>query len=214
MASKRSAPRSGVGPNQEKPALLTRMSTLPASSARRVTAPASPTSAATKRARPRSAEIASTTVVPRPASRPWTTTSAPSRARRSAIARPIPEVAPVTSALWPSRVLRLLVLMDDMATPYGLSDDGLAVNDADAHLDSVSVSVTTCGEGGRLPGLAPCRLFDHLRDRVTPRDHREMPSPDVGDMGVGTVRHEQLDRRRNRVDRANQIAARNRLPRR
>ena len=159
---------------------MTRMSTSPASSARRVTAAASPTSAATKRARPPSAEIASTTFLPRSASRPWTTTSAPSRARRSAIARPIPEVAPVTSAVWPTRLLRLLLLTDDMATPLPLVDVGNCVPptllaDASAHITcSCDISAARVQASPAQPVLALCRSGP--RGRRRPRRRAADPS--------------------------------------
>src|ERR1700722_20079547 len=59
--------------------------------------------APTKRALPPAAVTASATAQPRPASRPCTIISAPCRPSSSAAARPIPEVAPVTRALRPSR---------------------------------------------------------------------------------------------------------------
>src|SRR5229473_8449149 len=99
-ASNMSAFRSAVAPNQENPALLTSTSTWPASAARRSMLSGSPRSAATNRACPPDSSICSTARAPRPASRPCTMTSKPSRARAVAMARPMPEVAPVTSAVW------------------------------------------------------------------------------------------------------------------
>ena len=56
--------------------------------------------------------ISRTTSAPRSGLRPWTTTSQPSRASRSAVARPMPEVAPVTRAVPnPVAVLLLAALM-------------------------------------------------------------------------------------------------------
>ena len=92
-----------VGPKRARPALLTKMSTAPTSSASRRTSAASARSAAMNRALPPAERISWTTSAPRRASRPCTITSAPSRASCTAIARPIPDVAPVTSALSLSR---------------------------------------------------------------------------------------------------------------
>src|SRR6266705_5922390 len=102
-ASNVATSRSGVAPNQANPALLTRMSISPTALTRRWTSAGSLRSAPTKRARPPAAVIASTVSVPRAASRPWTMTSAPSRASCKATARPMPDVAPVTRAVWPWR---------------------------------------------------------------------------------------------------------------
>src|ERR1041385_6877323 len=57
----------------------------------------------TKSARPPFASMPSATSRPRPASRPASTTLAPSRANASAMPRPMPEVPPVTTATFPSR---------------------------------------------------------------------------------------------------------------
>src|SRR2546429_2137620 len=92
-ASNVSTLRSGVAPNQENPALLTRMSISPTALTRRWRSAGSLRSAPTKRAWPPAAVIASTVSAPRAASRPWTMTSAPSRASCKATARPIPDVA-------------------------------------------------------------------------------------------------------------------------
>src|SRR6266576_1221511 len=77
-ASNVSTLRSGVAPNQENPALLTRMSISPTALTRRWRSAGSLRSAPTKRAWPPAAAIASTVSAPRAASRPWTMTSAPS----------------------------------------------------------------------------------------------------------------------------------------
>ncbi len=58
-------------------------------------------SARTKRAEPPLSVIAATTSAPRCSSRPETITSAPSRANASAVARPMPDVLPVMSAVFP-----------------------------------------------------------------------------------------------------------------
>jgi hypothetical protein len=60
-----------------------------------------PRSAACQEAFPPSAPISATTPRPAAASRPLTTTAAPSRAHARAIARPMPRVAPVTTATRP-----------------------------------------------------------------------------------------------------------------
>ena len=101
--SKVATSRSPVGPNQEIPALLTNTSTPLACPARSSSWAGSLRSAATNRALPPSAVMWPTTANPRPASRPCTMTSAPCRASSSAAALPMPEVAPVTRALMPSR---------------------------------------------------------------------------------------------------------------
>ena len=88
---------SAVGPNHEPPALFTRTSASPDSSARRRTSAVSLKSAATNRARPPSTSICVTTSPPRcSAFRPCTTTVQPSLASCCAVARPMPDVAPVT----------------------------------------------------------------------------------------------------------------------
>ena len=61
------------------------------------------TSAPTKRALPPAASIAATVSAPRTLLRPTAITLAPSAASRRATARPMPEVAPVTSAVRPVR---------------------------------------------------------------------------------------------------------------
>src|SRR5438445_10798236 len=103
-ASNVATSRSGVAPNQENPALLTNTSISPTASTRRWRSAGSLRSAPTKRARPPAAAIDSTVSAPRVASRPWTMTSAPSRASCKATARPMPDVAPVTRAFWPWRL--------------------------------------------------------------------------------------------------------------
>src|SRR3954468_18536151 len=112
---------SAVAAKTDIPALLMRMSTSPASLARRGTSVASLRSAPTKLALPPAAVISSTVSAPRAASRPWTRTSAPSRAKSRATARPMPDVAPVTNARCPSRLSCFVV---DMAAPEQAS--GLA----------------------------------------------------------------------------------------
>jgi hypothetical protein len=67
----------------------------------------------------------------------------------------------------------------------------------------------------RAPASASClrRGCDHLRDHPRIGHHREMASLDSGDVRMNALSHEQLDRRRYRlVDRAEHIAARDRLP--
>src|SRR5439155_17063811 len=103
-ASNVATSRSAVAPNQENPALLTNTSISPTVSTRRWRSAGSLRSAPTKRARPPAAAIDSTVSAPRVASRPWTMTSAPSRASCKATARPMPDVAPVTRAFWPWRL--------------------------------------------------------------------------------------------------------------
>ena len=99
VASKSASLNWSVGPPGKIPALFTRTSTAPASSPRRLTSSKLARSAATNLALPPVDSIAVTTSLPRARSRPLTMTSAPSRASRSATARPMPEVPPVTSAV-------------------------------------------------------------------------------------------------------------------
>jgi hypothetical protein len=63
------------------------------------------TSPATNSAWPPPARISPTRLAPRSGSRPLASTEAPSRAKRSAVARPIPLVAPVTMATLPCSLL-------------------------------------------------------------------------------------------------------------
>src|SRR5580704_8440416 len=100
--------RFAVGPNQDIPALFTKTSTGPTASIMPRSASRSLRSAATNRPRPPCAAISWTTSAPRSGSRPCTTTSHPSPASRTAVARPMPEVAPVTSAR-PNRVAASLL---------------------------------------------------------------------------------------------------------
>src|SRR5213594_1329331 len=93
-------------PRTDRPALFTRIligaSSAPTRSTMRRTAAGSPTSVRTATARPPAPRISSTT---RSASaslvRKLTHTAAPSRASRTAMARPSPREAPVTSAVCP-----------------------------------------------------------------------------------------------------------------
>src|SRR6266852_564476 len=99
MLSNVATSSSAVGPHAENPALLTKTSMSPACSASFRISAGLPRSAARKRALPPDRSISSTVCAPRPASRPCTITSKPSVASFTATARPIPDVAPVTSAL-------------------------------------------------------------------------------------------------------------------
>src|SRR6202011_3342768 len=54
------------------------------------------------------ARIASTAASPRPGSRPLTRTCAPRRASRTAVARPMPLVAPVIRAVLPARSVEVM----------------------------------------------------------------------------------------------------------
>src|SRR5271166_6831999 len=99
------------------PALLIKMSTGPASAASRRTSSALLRSAATKRALPPEFSISRTTLAPRSALRPWTTTSAPRWASCSAISRPIPDVATVTSAVEPASVLAIESCLQERNSP-------------------------------------------------------------------------------------------------
>src|SRR5215469_13741417 len=90
------------------PALLTTTSRPPSSEAACSTTasatPASVMSPAADTARPPAVSISRSVRSIRPASRPPTATAAPSRAKRTAIARPIPLDAPVTSAFLPCKL--------------------------------------------------------------------------------------------------------------
>jgi hypothetical protein len=99
---------SGVASSQPRltntAALLTRMSTPPAASTllmNRAQAAGLARSATRPQASPPSAEIASTTSLIWAASRPCTTTAAPSAARVRAMASPIPPLDPVITARRP-----------------------------------------------------------------------------------------------------------------
>src|SRR5207245_35405 len=98
-ASNVSTLRSGVAPNQENPALLTRMSISPTALTRRWRSAGSLRSAPTKRAWPPAAVIASTVSAPRAASRPWTMISPPSRLACIAGASVLPGEAAAASAV-------------------------------------------------------------------------------------------------------------------
>src|SRR5439155_1297086 len=96
----------------EKPALLTRMSSPPkpdtASSIIAFTSAERETSARKKRAAPPSLAIAEATRRPFSSFTSATTTRAPSRAKRVAIASPNPDPAPVTTAILPSNLMAAL----------------------------------------------------------------------------------------------------------
>src|SRR5580700_1676244 len=144
--SKVAASRSAAGPNQAKPALLTSTSTGPACSTRWSTWTGSVRSAATKRALPPAAVIVSTTAEPRSASRPCTTISAPCRPSSSAAALPIPEVAPVTRALMPSRSrwsFMLVLQIDGLVVPWAVvvSYDHPAEQDPSRGIRNVTASL-------------------------------------------------------------------------
>src|SRR5215475_444637 len=79
-----------------KPAPEAMLTTAPSTSGSRVT------SVRAKRALPPAAAIFCTVSRPPASSRSQTSTRAPSLAKSSAVARPIPDAAPVTSALFPS----------------------------------------------------------------------------------------------------------------
>src|SRR2546422_10179497 len=101
VSSKAASGSSCVGPPGKTPALLTRMSTSAARSASARTSSGDLRSARTTSASPPSASIAATTSAPRASLRPLISTCAPSRASASAVARPMPEVPPVTNARCP-----------------------------------------------------------------------------------------------------------------
>src|SRR2546429_4904832 len=100
--------RSGTSPAM--PASFTRMCTGPSAAWRRSTAAATlaplATSASTATARRWSAATSSATCRPPAWSRSSTATSAPSRARRRQIARPMPEAPPVTIGVRPLSPMR------------------------------------------------------------------------------------------------------------
>jgi hypothetical protein len=79
--------------------------------------PASRTSARTKIAEPPAASIAATTLRPRASSRPVTVTLAPSSAKRSADASPMPDVAPVMIAMRSWSFMRKPRLLGSVAYP-------------------------------------------------------------------------------------------------
>src|SRR2546426_765796 len=101
VSSKVASGSSCVGPPGKTPALLTRMSRSAARSASARTSSGDLRSARTNSASPPFASIAATTSAPRASLRPLISTRAPSRASASAVARPMPEVPPVTNARCP-----------------------------------------------------------------------------------------------------------------
>src|SRR5579884_982376 len=117
-----------VGPIGNCAALLIRMSTAPAASARARSDRGSVRSAATKRAEPPFSEIALTTAAPRSVSRPVTTTCAPAAASSFAVSLPMPPVPPVTRAVLPLSSMSLAFPRGDRPPPAaGL---GCAVHNA------------------------------------------------------------------------------------
>lgn len=99
--SARPGPMSSVGA-----ALLTSVVTVPYRSSAAPTMATTSSSWArsvrTNTASPPAARISSSTAAPSSSLRPVTTTRAPSRAKRTAVARPIPRVDPVTIATFPA----------------------------------------------------------------------------------------------------------------
>src|SRR3954447_1269465 len=95
-----------TGPSSITPALLTSTSSPPSRSAVPSTnaraCPSSLTSVGNASARPPSPAMRSATACRRSSRRPARPTAAPAPARRMALASPIPEVAPVTAATFPS----------------------------------------------------------------------------------------------------------------
>lgn len=102
VVSHTSVSSSLIGGRRFTPAQLTRMSgspKIPAASSAAVRTPArSPRSALTQAARQPSAASSSTVLTSFAPSRATTTTRAPARASAPAIARPMPELPPVTTA--------------------------------------------------------------------------------------------------------------------
>src|SRR5690348_8590098 len=190
--SKVATSRSAAGPNQENPALLTSTSTAPAWSARWSTWTGSRRSAATNRALPPSAVIVSTTAEPRSASRPCTTISAPCRPSSSAAALPMPEVAPVTRALRPSRSRWSLISRpSDRRTCHAVS--GLAGLARSRH-----------GFGGRL---------DELCHVTGVGDHRDVAGRNLDGGGAHAGGELPLGIRRDRlVVGGDQVPGRQRFP--
>src|SRR5262245_53736935 len=94
-------------PEEPMPALLTRMSRVPkaatVSFTTRRQSPSRETSAACARARAPASAMLLATSCAASSERSTSATDAPSRPKASAVARPIPEPAPVTSATLPSK---------------------------------------------------------------------------------------------------------------
>src|ERR1700730_18313761 len=101
VSSNAASESSWVAPTGKTPALLTRMSTPAARSARAYTASGDLTAARRTSASPPPASIAATTSAPRASLRPLIRTRAPSRASASAVAPPMPEVPTVPRARCP-----------------------------------------------------------------------------------------------------------------
>src|SRR5215510_13244868 len=108
IASQSSVRDSSSGPKLAPPALVTRMSRRPKCSwvraTRRSTCASSPTSVGTTKATPPSAVMSWKTTSRFCCVRAASTTRTPDRARARAVARPIPEPAPVTIATWPDKL--------------------------------------------------------------------------------------------------------------
>ena len=100
IASKPASVVSALGPSSQNPALLTSTSTSPASAARRRTSSGEARSARMKRP-----PVSAATSWPRASSRPLTTTFAPRSPNNCAVARPMPDVPPVTSTVACSKLI-------------------------------------------------------------------------------------------------------------
>src|SRR5882762_9026007 len=166
IASNAASVASDVGPNEKTPALLMRMSTPPrifsACTARFATEAADERSATTKSALPCAARIAATTSSPRRASRPVTRTCAPCDASASAMARPMPEVAPVMSAL---RVVAVTCfLQSESAAKIGAPAVDDKRVDRNTQDDSQSSLRKAHGQSQRNPGVRPCRRGAQLHE--------------------------------------------------
>src|SRR5882724_5941282 len=135
MPSNAATSSSAVGPHAENPALFTKTSMSPTCSASRRISAGLPRSAARKRALPPDRSISSTVCAPRPASRPCTITSKPSVASFTATARPIPDVAPVTSA-FKGRMSAMPLLLQWRAEHVGVEGRRVALGSIDGHIQA------------------------------------------------------------------------------
>src|SRR6478672_3303617 len=167
--SKSASSVSNVGANLYTPALLTRTSTCPASAASRRTSSVLDRSAAMNRALPPAFSISLTVLAPRSALRPCTITSAPSRASSSAIARPLPAVAPVTSAVLPSYAL---VMQARSRIPHLLFHASTAAPNWCAEGSAVVVGFDGCWLIQRCTGSAHHHVVGPLACRERPLNAR------------------------------------------
>ena len=123
VSSQSCSSRSVATPSRTRMALLCTMSTRPNASSVRANMPMTSSRAATsvrtKTASPPAACISPATCRPPASSTSAMQTEAPSRARTSAVARPMPEAAPVTMAAVPATLPVVLMRLVSSSFDYG-----------------------------------------------------------------------------------------------